>query len=282
MKSTSDFLKMKKNQEPITMLTAYDYPSAKLAEQANVDMILVGDSLGMVVLGYESTVQVTMEDMITHTQAVKRGATNTFIVTDMPFMSYHSSYTHTFENAKKLIQSAGAHAVKLEGNGEVTSYIERLTRAGVPVVGHLGLTPQHVGVLGGYRVQAKTKESAQRLINDAKEIEAAGAFAIVLECVPEQVAALVCKELSIPIIGIGAGAATDGQVLVYHDLIGYGLHRIPKFVKQYTNVSPIIKEAIKEYVSDVKTKQFPTKSHSFSINSEELDALYGVSTHESD
>lgn len=282
MKSTSDFLKMKENNEPITMLTAYDYPSAKLAEKANVDMILVGDSLGNVVLGYESTIYVTMEDMITHTQAVKRGATNTFIVTDMPFMSYHSSFTHTFENAKKLMQTAGAHAVKLEGSGEVSSHIQKLTHAGVPVVGHLGLTPQHVGVLGGYKVQARTTESAQKLIDDAKEIEAAGAFALVLECVPEQVAAIVKKELSIPVIGIGAGSATDGQVLVYHDVIGYGLHRIPKFVKQYTNVSPIIEDALKTYVNEVKKNHFPSESHTFSINSEELDALYGVSFHDSD
>lgn len=275
MKSTSDFQKMKENKEPIVMITAYDYPSAKICEKAGVDMILVGDSLGNVVLGYDSTINVTLEDMLVHTKAVKRGAKDTFIVTDMPFMTYHSSFSETIENAKQLVQLGGAHALKLEGSGEVIEHIEKLTQAGVPVVGHLGLTPQSVGVLGGYKVQGKDAKTARKLIEDAKQIEEAGAFALVLELVPEQVAALVTEELTIPTIGIGAGAQTDGQVLVYHDLIGYGEYRVPKFVKQYCKISETIEEAVTHYTNDVRTKTFPSEAHTFSIKSEELKSLYG-------
>lgn len=275
MKSTTDFIKMKENKEPIVMITAYDYPSAKMVQNADVDVILVGDSLGNVVLGYNSTVDVTLDDMIVHTKAVKRGASNTFIVTDMPFMTYHSSYSETLENAKRLIQIGGAHALKLEGSGEVVDHIYKLTQAGVPVVGHLGLTPQLVGVLGGYKVQGKDAKAARKLIEDAKQIQAAGAFALVLECVPEEVAAIVSEQLSIPIIGIGAGAYTDGQVLVYHDLIGYGNHRVPKFVKQYCHISDTIEQAITNYTNDVRAKIFPSKEHAFTIKSEELQSLYG-------
>jgi 3-methyl-2-oxobutanoate hydroxymethyltransferase len=275
MKTSLDFQKMKLNEEPIAMLTAYDYPSGKFAEQANVDLILVGDSVGMVALGYESTVFVTLEDMILHTKAVKRGAPNTFIVTDMPFMTYHSSVSETLENAKCLVQNGGAHAVKLEGAGDVIQMIDKLTSAGVPVVGHLGLTPQSVGVLGGYKVQGKEADEAKKLIEDAKKIEEAGAFAVVLECVPKELAAIVSSELSIPTIGIGAGAKTDGQVLVYHDVIGYGEHRVPKFVKQYYNISADIQDAVKTYVAEVKKKQFPQDEHSFTMKQEEIEALYG-------
>ena len=275
MKSTSDFQKMKENKEPIVMITAYDYPSAKICEKAGVDMILVGDSLGNVVLGYDSTINVTLEDMLVHTKAVKRGAKDTFIVTDMPFMTYHSSFSETIENAKQLVQLGGAHALKLEGSGEVIEHIEKLTQAGVPVVGHLGLTPQSVGVLGGYKVQGKDAKTARKLIEDAKQIEEAGAFALVLELVPEQVAALVTEELTIPTIGIGAGAQTDGQVLVYHDLIGYGEYRVPKFVKQCFRISETIEEAVTYYTNDVRTKTFPSEAHTFSIKSEELKSLYG-------
>lgn len=275
MKSTSDFLKMKENKQPIAMVTAYDYPSAQLAEKAGVDLILVGDTLGMVVLGYESTIEVTVEDMISHTKAVKRGAKDTFIVTDMPFMTYHSSIAETLENAKRLMQSAGSHAVKMEGSGEVIEHISKLTKAGVPVVGHLGLTPQSVAVLGGYKVQGKDAAAARKLLNDAREVEAAGAFALVLECVPKQVAELVSEELSIPTIGIGAGVSTDGQVLVYHDLIGYGDHHIPKFVKQYCHVSQDIENALTHYVKDVKARSFPADSHTFTMKAEELAAISG-------
>ncbi|HHT7236542.1 MULTISPECIES: 3-methyl-2-oxobutanoate hydroxymethyltransferase [Bacillus] len=275
MKTKTDFLKMKELGEPITMLTAYDYPSAKLAEEAKVDMILVGDSLGMVVLGYDSTVPVTVEDMIHHTKAVRRGAKETFIVTDMPFMSYHVSLQDTMVNARRIVQESGAHALKVEGAGEVISTIHYLTNAGVPVVAHLGLTPQSVGVLGGYKVQGKDAESAKKLIEDAKKCEEAGAIALVLECVPMQLAELISEQLTIPTIGIGAGQKVDGQVLVYHDLISYGVNRVPKFVKQYTSVQEEIVRGISQYVTEVKTGQFPEEKHSFTMKEEECLALYG-------
>ncbi|MDR4985397.1 3-methyl-2-oxobutanoate hydroxymethyltransferase [Bacillus cereus] len=275
MKTKTDFLKMKEQGEPITMLTAYDYPSAKLAEEAKVDMILVGDSLGMVVLGYDSTVPVTVEDMIHHTKAVRRGAKETFIVTDMPFMSYHVSLEDTMVNARRIVQESGAHALKVEGAGEVISTIYYLTNAGIPVVAHLGLTPQSVGVLGGYKVQGKDAESAKKLIEDAKKCEEAGAIALVLECVPMQLAELISEQLTIPTIGIGAGKKVDGQVLVYHDLISYGVNRVPKFVKQYTSVQEEIVRGISQYVTEVKTGQFPEEKHSFTMKEEECLALYG-------
>ncbi|AJH21051.1 MULTISPECIES: 3-methyl-2-oxobutanoate hydroxymethyltransferase [Bacillus] len=275
MKTKTDFLKMKEQGEPITMLTAYDYPSAKLAEEAKVDMILVGDSLGMVVLGYDSTVPVTVEDMIHHTKAVRRGAKETFIVTDMPFMSYHVSSQDTMINARRIVQESGAHALKVEGAGEVISTIHYLTNAGIPVVAHLGLTPQSVGVLGGYKVQGKDAESAKKLIEDAKKCEEAGAIALVLECVPMQLAEIISEQLTIPTIGIGAGQKVDGQVLVYHDLISYGVNRVPKFVKQYTSVQEEIVRGISQYVTEVKTGQFPEEKHSFTMKEEECLALYG-------
>jgi 3-methyl-2-oxobutanoate hydroxymethyltransferase len=266
---------MKEQGEPITMLTAYDYPSAKLAEEAEVDMILVGDSLGMVVLGYDSTVPVTVEHMIHHTKAVRRGAKETFIVTDMPFMSYHVSLQETMMNARRIVQESGAHALKVEGAGEVISTIQYLTNAGIPVVAHLGLTPQSVGVLGGYKVQGKDAESAKKLIEDAKKCEEAGAIALVLECVPMQLAELISEQLTIPTIGIGAGQKVDGQVLVYHDLISYGVNRVPKFVKQYTSVQEEIVRGISQYVTEVKTRQFPEEKHSFTMKEEDRLALYG-------
>ncbi|MED2696861.1 3-methyl-2-oxobutanoate hydroxymethyltransferase [Bacillus thuringiensis] len=275
MKTKTDFLKMKEQGEPITMLTAYDYPSAKLAEEAEVDMILVGDSLGMVVLGYDSTVPVTVEDMIHHTKAVRGGAKETFIVTDMPFMSYHVSLQETMMNARRIVQESGAHALKVEGAGEVISTIQYLTNAGIPVVAHLGLTPQSVGVLGGYKVQGKDAESAKKLIEDAKKCEEAGAIALVLECVPMQLAELISEQLTIPTIGIGAGQKVDGQVLVYHDLISYGVNRVPKFVKQYTSVQEEIVRGISQYVTEVKTRQFPEEKHSFTMKEEDRLALYG-------
>ncbi|CAM4104166.1 3-methyl-2-oxobutanoate hydroxymethyltransferase [Bacillus manliponensis] len=275
MKTKTDFLKMKACNEPIAMVTAYDYPSAQLAEKAEVDMILVGDSLGMVVLGYDSTVPVTVDDMIHHTKAVRRGAKDTFIVTDMPFMSYHVSIEETMRNARRIVQESGAHAVKVEGADEVVSSIRFLTNAGIPVVAHLGLTPQSVGVLGGYKVQGKDAESAKKLLEDAKRCEEAGAIALVLECVPKQLANLVTEELSIPTIGIGAGNGTDGQVLVYHDIITYGVERVPKFVKQYTSVQEEIARSIGQYVSEVKTRSFPEEAHSFTMKEEECLALYG-------
>jgi 3-methyl-2-oxobutanoate hydroxymethyltransferase len=266
---------MKQIGEPITMVTAYDYPSAKQVENAGVDMILVGDSLGMVVLGYDSTIPVTVDDMIHHTKAVKRGANNTFIVTDLPFMSYHVSREESMKNAARLMQEGGADAVKLEGADGVTEIIEALTYGGIPVVAHLGLTPQSVNVLGGYKVQGKNAMAARKLLDDALKCQEAGAIAIVLECVPQQLAEELTKRLEIPTIGIGAGPQTDGQVLVYHDLIGYGSGYVPKFVKQYASVAETIEKGISQYISDVKNRSFPDEKHSFNMKEEELFSLYG-------
>ncbi|WP_409288925.1 3-methyl-2-oxobutanoate hydroxymethyltransferase [Peribacillus sp. SCS-37] len=275
MKFSAQFSAMKKQGEKITMLTAYDYPSAKLSEEAGVDMILVGDSLGMVVLGYDSTLPVTIDDMVHHTKAVKRGAEDTFIVTDMPFMSYHLSLDETLKNAAKIMQDGGAHAVKVEGAGEVLEKISALTNAGIPVVAHLGLTPQSVGVLGGYKVQGKDREAASRLLADAAACEAAGAIALVLECVPYQLAGLVTETLGIPTIGIGAGMHTDGQVLVYHDVLSYGVARLPKFVKPYASIGEAVKNGLAEYVREVKNSAFPEREHSYTMAEEDVEALYG-------
>jgi 3-methyl-2-oxobutanoate hydroxymethyltransferase len=275
MKQTVDFLKMKESKEKIVMLTAYDYPSAKQAEEGGVDIILVGDSLGMVVLGYDSTIPVTLEDMIHHTKAVKRGAKDTFIVVDMPFLTYHLSIKDTLINAGRIIQQTGAHAVKIEGADDVLEKIAALTNAGIPVCAHLGLTPQSVGVLGGYKVQGKDREAARKLLEDAKKCEKAGAFALVLECVPKQLAQEIAKTITIPVIGIGAGLDVDGQVLVYHDILGYGVSRVPKFVKQYISLNPFINESIQAYVTDVKSEQFPEEQHTFSMKESELIGLYG-------
>ncbi|MFD3446083.1 3-methyl-2-oxobutanoate hydroxymethyltransferase [Microbacteriaceae bacterium 4G12] len=275
MKNVNDFLKMKQQDDAIVMVTAYDYPSAKLAEEAGVDMILVGDSLGMVVLGYDSTIPVTVDDMIHHTKAVRRGARDTFVVTDMPFMSYHIAAAETMKSAQRIMQEGGADAVKVEGADEVVDTIRMLTRAGVPVVAHLGLTPQSVGVLGGYKVQGKDASSARKLIEDAKLCEAAGAIALVLECVPKQLAEEVSLSLRIPTIGIGAGNKTDGQVLVYHDIVTYGVGRVPKFVKTYASVGDEIVRGISQYVQETKNREFPEDVHSFTMKEEELVALYG-------
>ncbi|WP_057764436.1 3-methyl-2-oxobutanoate hydroxymethyltransferase [Cytobacillus praedii] len=275
MKQTTDFVKMKENGEKIVMLTAYDYPSAKQAEKSGVDMILVGDSLGMVVLGYDSTIPVTMDDMVHHAKAVKRGAKETFIVVDLPFMSYHLSMKDTLLNGARLIQETGAHAVKIEGADEVIDSIQALTKAGIPVVGHLGLTPQSVGVLGGYKVQGKNAEAAKKLIEDAKKCEEAGAFALVLECVPKQLAKEISSYIKIPTIGIGAGVHTDGQVLVYHDVLTYGVERVAKFVKPYVQLNDDIEQGIKTYVNEVKQGIFPSDQHSFTMKAEELLSLYG-------
>ncbi|EGJ5994839.1 3-methyl-2-oxobutanoate hydroxymethyltransferase [Listeria monocytogenes] len=275
MKRPVDFFAMKENGEKITMITAYDYPSAKNVEQAEADMILVGDSLGMVVLGYDSTVPVTMDDMIHHTKAVKRGAPDKFVVTDMPFMTYHGSVDETIQNARKIIQESGAHAVKLEGAGEVVNKIARLTEAGAPVVAHLGLTPQSVGLTGSYKVRAKSAQEAQELMDNALAVEAAGAIALVLEAIPRQLAEKVSKALSIPTIGIGAGVETDGQVLVYHDIIGYGISRRAKFVKAYADIDERIEPALASYVKEVKAATFPEVKHSFTMAEEDLKGLYG-------
>ncbi|UCZ54806.1 3-methyl-2-oxobutanoate hydroxymethyltransferase [Bacillus shivajii] len=275
MKTTKDFRKMKSANEKISMLTSYDAPSAKLAEAAGIDVLLVGDSLGMVVLGYDSTIPVTVDDMVHHTKAVKRGAPNTFVVSDLPYLSYHASLKDAFSNAKLLMQDAGAHAVKMEGGGDVLLTAEKLIEAGVPVVTHLGLTPQSVGVLGGYSVQGKSEESANKLISEAKIAEQIGSSMLVLECVPEWLGKQISEELTIPVIGIGAGRYTDGQVLVYHDVIGYTQGHVPKFVKQYTNISEKIEESLILFAQDVKKGSFPEKNHTFLPYEDHMQTLYG-------
>ncbi|WP_053219424.1 3-methyl-2-oxobutanoate hydroxymethyltransferase [Virgibacillus senegalensis] len=267
MLTVSRLRTMKENNEKITMLTAYDYPSAKLAEQAGIDMLLVGDSLGMVMLGYSSTVQVTIEDMIHHGKAVSRGAEATFLVVDMPFMSYHVSLEDSLKNAKNIFQETNAHALKMEGADPETLYlIEKLTAAGVPVIAHLGLTPQSVHVLGGYKVQGKDQQTAQKIWEDAKAVEKSGAVAVVLECVPKELSQVITASLEIPTIGIGAGPFCDGQVLVYHDVLKYGVDRLPKFVKTYMNSNEDITASIKQYIDEVKASTFPAQENSFSMD----------------
>ncbi|UOQ85858.1 3-methyl-2-oxobutanoate hydroxymethyltransferase [Gracilibacillus salinarum] len=274
MKNTLQLQKMKHNSEKISMVTAYDYPSAKTAEAAGIDMILVGDSLGMVVLGYDSTIQVTVEDMIHHGKAVRRGAPDTFTVIDMPFMSYHISVEKALENAQLIMQHTNAQAIKVEGASVHTlQLIQHLTEAGVPVVGHLGLTPQSVHVLGGYRIQGKDKQTAEKLINDAKQLEQNGAVAVVLECVPDQLAKHISQGLSIPTIGIGAGKDCDGQVLVYHDIVQYGVDFKPSFVKVYSEISPIVTDALAQYHQEVKDRQYPDDTHSFKMDDQLVKEL---------
>lgn len=280
VKRTTDFQKMKKENEKIVMLTAYDYPSAQLAEEAGVDVLLVGDSLGMVVLGYETTAAVTVEDMIHHGKAVRRGAKETFIVVDMPFGSYHGSEDRTLQSAIRIFQETGANALKLEGSGKVIETTRLLTETGIPVVSHLGLLPQSAAVAGGYKVQGKTADAAERLIQDAVACEAAGACMIVLECIPYQLGEAVSKAVSIPTIGIGAGAGTDGQVLVFHDTVLYGNHHVPKFVKSYATIGNEIRNGLQGYVQEVKSVRFPSDQHRFSMHEQELVALYGGKTDE--
>jgi 3-methyl-2-oxobutanoate hydroxymethyltransferase len=275
MKTLNDFLRMKKDGEKIVMLTAYDYPSARLAEEAGVDVILVGDSLGMVVLGYDSTVPVTMADMIHHTRAVRRGAGKTFVVTDMPFLSYQISPAQALENAGRLVQEGGCEAVKVEGGEEIAAQVRALTRAGIPVCAHVGLTPQSATALSGYKVQGRTAEAANKLLRDALALEEAGAFMIVLECIPVQVAQLATGRLSIPTIGIGAGAACDGQVLVWHDTLGMFDRFTPKFVKKFETLGVKAREAVGAYAREVREGTFPGPEHTFTMNEAELKRIYG-------
>ncbi|WP_088007621.1 3-methyl-2-oxobutanoate hydroxymethyltransferase [Indiicoccus explosivorum] len=275
MKTTASLKKMKKEGEKIAMLTAYDYPSAKIAEASGIDVLLVGDSLGMVVLGYDSTVPVTVSDMIHHGKAARKGAGDTFLVVDMPFGSFHGGTDRTLENAVRIFQETNAEALKLEGGGEIIEVIRLLTRTGIPVVAHLGLLPQSAGVIGGYRVQGKTAEAARELLADALACEEAGACMLVLECVPHQLARKISESLSIPVIGIGAGAGTDGQVLVYHDTVRYGSHHVPKFVRSYADAGAGMAEGLAKYAAEVKSGAFPAAEHQFSMEEEELLQLYG-------
>lgn len=275
MKNTVSTLKQQKiNGDKITMLTAYDYSTAKLMEEAGINMILVGDSLGMVMLGYEDTIPVTMEDMIHHTRAVTRATKNTFVVGDMPFMSYHVSAEQAVTNAGRLIKEGMCQAVKLEGGAKVCPQIRAIVDAQIPVCAHIGLTPQSVNAFGGFKVQGKTEEAARQLIEDAKAVEAAGAFMVVLECVPEKLAKIISETVSIPTIGIGAGNGCDGQVLVYQDMLNmYGGIK-PKFVKQYANLGDLMREAFKEYTREVKEGSFPAQEHTFAISDEVISKLY--------
>ena len=261
--TTATLKKKKKAGEKIVMLTAYDYPFAKLVDSAGADMILVGDSLGQVVLGYDDTTRVTMEDMLHHTKAVMRGAEHAMVVTDLPFLSYHTSDYDAVVNAGRLIREGGAQAVKLEGGRDFVSTIAAIVRAQIPVVGHLGLTPQSIHQLGGYFIQGKTDDAAQKLLDDAKAVEEAGACALVLECVPAPVAKRVTEALSIPTIGIGAGPDCDGQVLVSYDMLGLYPKKVAKFVKPYANLSEPFSEAVKAYADEVRSGKFPTEEYSF-------------------
>ncbi|MDQ0875164.1 3-methyl-2-oxobutanoate hydroxymethyltransferase [Paenibacillus sp. V4I3] len=274
--TTAKMRKMKQDGVPITMVTAYDYPSARLAEEAGIDVILVGDSLGNVVLGYDSTLPVTLDDMVYQTRAAVRGASNTFIVADMPFLTYHGSLDTTFRGVARLMQEGGAKAVKLEGGAEIAATVKAITEAGVPVVGHLGLTPQSVHQLGGFRVQGRSSEQAEKLLSDAKALEEAGAFAVVLELVTDELAEWITKQLSIPTIGIGSGVHCDGQVLVYHDLLQYGSDSAArKFVKAYANIGETIRAGIGEYVKEVKARAFPAPEHTFHMDNDVVEYLYG-------
>jgi len=273
-KTTSWFAKAKSQKEKITMLTAYDYSTAKLLDQAGVDSILVGDSLGMVMLGYDSTLKVTMDDMIHHTKAVVRGTTEAMVISDLPFLSYHISPEEAVKNAGRLIQEGGAQAVKLEGGREMIPAVEAIIKAQIPVVGHLGLTPQSVNIFGGFKVQGKELEAAQRILEDALLLQEAGVFAIVLECVPEKLSQIITEKLNIPTIGIGAGNVCDGQVLVVQDMLGTFADYNPKFVKTYGEIGENTKKSVQEYIKEVQEAKFPSKEHTFSIDDEILSKLY--------
>ena len=272
--TTTSFLESKTSGEKITVLTAYDYQMAKLLDQAGTDCILVGDSLGMVVLGYENTLEVTMEDMIHHTKAVDRATNRAFVVADMPFMSYQVSIEDAIKNAGRLVKEGKATGVKLEGGSEIIEKVKAITDAKIPVMGHIGLTPQSVNLFGGFKVQGKSEEKAKEIINDAMLLEEAGVFSIVLEGIPEKLAKLITEKLNIPTIGIGAGNDCDGQVLVVNDMLGLSEGFVPKFVKQYEKLHENISQGASEYIKEVKSGQFPKQEHTFSIDDEIIKKLY--------
>lgn len=275
MKNTVATLQQQKlDGDKITMLTAYDYSTAKLVDECGVNTILVGDSLGMVMLGYEDTLSVTMEDMIHHTAAVTRGAKNALVVGDMPFMSYQTSVYDAVVNAGRLMKEGRCQAVKLEGGASVCPQIKAITEASIPVVAHIGLTPQSVNAFGGFKVQGKSEADARRLIEEAKAVEAAGAFAIVLECIPAKLAKLITESVSIPTIGIGAGVDCDGQVLVYQDMLALFSDFKPKFVKHFANAGEVMKQGFTEYIKEVKEGTFPAAEHTFKIADDIINKLY--------
>lgn len=274
MKKSINDLISRKGALPISMLTAYDYHTACTIDEAGIDMILVGDSLGNVMLGYENTLAVTVNDMIHHGKAVCRGAKNAFVVIDMPFMSYQTSVQDAVANAGRIMKETNCQAVKLEGGVEYADRIKAIVQAGIPVVAHIGLTPQSVNIMGGYKVQGKSYETAQKLLNDAKAVADAGAFAITLECVPEALAKMITEQTDALTIGIGAGKYCDGQVLVYQDMVGYTNGFTPKFVKKYADLHSIMLEAFKQYKEECEQRAFPSDSQSFGINEEVLQKLY--------
>ena len=269
----TELVELKRRGQKLAMVTAYDFPSGRIADEAGVELVLVGDSAGMVVLGNESTVPVTMEELLMLTLAVTRGATRPLVVADMPFGSFQVSDDIAVENAVRFVKEAGADAVKLEGAGPTLSRVQAIVGAGVPVMGHVGLTPQSATMLGGFKAQGRTAEKAERLYEDALALEAAGCFAVVLEAVPAAVAARVTEALSVPTIGIGAGAACDGQVLVWHDLLGLYAGKAPRFVKRYADLATETKRALESYVEDVREGRFPEEQHTYAIPDEELDAF---------
>ena len=271
--TTTTFIEMKKNKKRITMLTAYDYYTAKIMDDAGIDGILVGDSLGMVMLGYENTLPVTMDIMVHHVKAVTRGVKKALVVGDMPFLSYHVSIKESVRNAGRILQEGGAHAVKLEGGREVADKIKAIIAAGIPVMGHLGLTPQSVNLLGGFKVQGKDYERAKRILEDALILQEAGVFSIVLECVPRPLAKLISEKLDIPTIGIGAGDYCDGQILVTHDMLGLFGNFTPKFVKKYADLGEEMVKAIKEYIKEVEEGKFPEEKHSFKMDEEIIERI---------
>jgi 3-methyl-2-oxobutanoate hydroxymethyltransferase len=272
--TTATIRQMKTEGKPITMLTAYDFSMAKLVDDAGIDMILVGDSLANVMLGYESTLPVTMDEMIHHVKAVCRGAGRAMVVADLPFMSYQVSKEEALRNSGRFLKETSAQAVKLEGGQEIAETVRAIVNAGIPVVGHLGLTPQSVHQMGGYKVQGKDESAAKKLIADAKALEDAGIFCLVLECVPTPLAKLVTEALSIPTIGIGAGPVCDGQVLVIHDMLGLYPRSSPKFVKKYVNLYEDMLTAVKQYKEEVTARTFPGPEHSFGMSEDVLKKLY--------
>ncbi len=271
--SITQIREMKQKGEKIAMLTAYDYSTAKLIDEAGIPLILVGDSLGMVVLGYESTIPVTMDEMIHHTKAVVRGTTRALVVGDMPFMTYQVCTDDALRNAARFIQEGGAQAVKLEGGESMAETAKRIVSSGIPVMGHIGLTPQSIHQLGGFKVMGKTTEAAIRLVNDAKALDEAGTFAIVLECVPEPLSKLITEKVSVPTIGIGAGKYCDGQVQVISDLLGLYTDFVPKHAKQYAQLFEIIKSATADYIAEVQTGAFPTEKQSYAMDKSILAKL---------
>ena len=268
-----DLLAMKKEGKKISMITAYSFPQAQCVDEAGIDIILVGDSLGMVELGYKDTVPVTMDEMLNHTRAVMRGVKRSHVVGDMPFMSYNISREQAVTNAGILYKDGGCDSVKLEGGQEMAPVVKAIVTAGIPVFGHIGLTPQTANMLGGFKVQGKSLDAARKVVDDALSLEEAGAFAIVLEAIPRQLAAIITEKLSVPTIGIGGGLECDGQVLVLHDLVGLFRRFTPKFVKVYADIYSVQLQAVKSYISDVQEKKFPAEEHTFTMKEEAVAEL---------